>query len=47
MPNVWISPHNSSAAEGNARRVTEIFLANMDRWLRGERLVNEAKAPSA
>jgi phosphoglycerate dehydrogenase-like enzyme len=35
MPNVWISPHNCSASQGNARRVAEIFLDRLEHWLRG------------
>jgi phosphoglycerate dehydrogenase-like enzyme len=44
MPNVLISPHNSAAASGNTRRENEIFFANLGRWGRGEKLVNEASA---
>jgi D-2-hydroxyacid dehydrogenase (NADP+) len=45
LPNVWISPHNSSAAEGNMRRVAEIFLDNLKFWLNGEGLTNEVTVP--
>lgn len=42
MPNVIISPHNSSASQGNDARVaTEYFLPNLARMARGEALVNE------
>jgi phosphoglycerate dehydrogenase-like enzyme len=41
LPNVIITPHNSSVASGNDRRVFEIFTDNLKRWSRGERLLNE------
>jgi phosphoglycerate dehydrogenase-like enzyme len=41
LPNVLVTPHNSSAASGNDQRVMEIFLDNLERWQRGEALVNE------
>jgi phosphoglycerate dehydrogenase-like enzyme len=41
LPNVLITPHNSSAAAGNDERVLAIFLDNLGRWHRGEALVNE------
>lgn len=41
LPNVIISPHNSSASSGNAARVSELFLRNMQHWMRGEALENE------
>jgi phosphoglycerate dehydrogenase-like enzyme len=41
LPNVLITPHNSSAAAGNDERVLAIFLDNLGRWHRGEPLVNE------
>ncbi len=44
MPNVLITPHNSSAAAGNDERVLAIFLDNLGRWHRGEALVNEVTA---
>lgn len=44
MPNVLVTPHNSPAAAGNDRRVSEIFLENLGRWSRGEPLINEVKA---
>lgn len=42
MPNVLVSPHNSSAAAGNERRVFDIFLENLGRMARNETLLNEA-----
>ena len=41
MPNVIVTPHNSAAAAGNEARVNKIFLDNLGRWSRGEKLVNE------
>lgn len=41
LPNVLLSPHNSSAASGNDRRVYDIFLGNLGRMARSEALVNE------
>jgi D-2-hydroxyacid dehydrogenase (NADP+) len=43
MQNVIVTPHNSAAAAGNDGRVYDIFADNLDRWLRGEPLVNEVK----
>lgn len=40
LPNVLISPHDSGASTGNAFRASELFLANLARWLRGEELLN-------
>jgi len=41
LPNVIATPHNSAAARGNERRQTEVFLANLVRYGRGEPLENE------
>ncbi|MGQ0749784.1 MAG: D-2-hydroxyacid dehydrogenase [Betaproteobacteria bacterium] len=43
MPNVFLSPHNSAVAEGNDRRVYEIFRDNLARWMQGAPLVNEVR----
>ncbi|MBC7780326.1 MAG: D-2-hydroxyacid dehydrogenase [Proteobacteria bacterium] len=43
MPNVICTPHNSSASDGNDRRAGEIFLTNLDRYLKGTPLVNEVR----
>ncbi len=43
MPNVICTPHNSSTSDGNDRRAGEIFLGNLDRYFKGEPLVNEVK----
>jgi len=47
LPNVLVTPHNSSAAAGNDARVLEIFLDNLARWHRGAPLVNEVAATGA
>ncbi|HWQ29252.1 MAG TPA: D-2-hydroxyacid dehydrogenase, partial [Dehalococcoidia bacterium] len=44
LPNVIISPHDSSPSQGNDARAETIFLEELERWLRGEppkRLVTE------
>lgn len=41
MPNVIVTPHNCSASAGNAPRGVEIFLRNLEAYLRGEPLENE------
>ena len=46
LPNVLVTPHNSSAAAGNDERVLGIFLENLGRWHRGTALVNEVGAPA-
>jgi phosphoglycerate dehydrogenase-like enzyme len=38
LPNVIISPHTSGASDGTARRVDEIFLDNLRRFVRDEPL---------
>jgi phosphoglycerate dehydrogenase-like enzyme len=43
LPNVLVTPHNSSASSGNEQRVLEIFLDNLARWQRGAALVNEVQ----
>jgi phosphoglycerate dehydrogenase-like enzyme len=40
MPNVIVSPHNSGDLHGWERSVVEVFLDNLDRWLRGVPLRN-------
>jgi phosphoglycerate dehydrogenase-like enzyme len=32
-PEVWITPHNSSASQGHERRVVDRFLAELEAWL--------------
>lgn len=41
LPNVIVSPHNAQASSGNDGRAMQIFLANLVKWARGERLQNE------
>jgi phosphoglycerate dehydrogenase-like enzyme len=40
MPNVILSQHTSGSSPFNARRITDIFVENLGRYLRGEPLVN-------
>jgi phosphoglycerate dehydrogenase-like enzyme len=40
LPNVILTPHNASAAAGNDRRSVELFLVNLEKWARGEPLLN-------
>ncbi len=45
MPNVIVSPHNSSTSRGNDRRVTtDYFLPNLSRMAHGQELINEVTA---
>ena len=41
LPNVIVSPHNAQASAGNDHRAMLIFLDNLAKWGRGERLQNE------
>ena len=41
LPNVIISPHTSGASDGTARRVADVFLDNLGRFVRNEPLRNE------
>jgi phosphoglycerate dehydrogenase-like enzyme len=41
LPNVIISPHSSGTTDGTERRVAEIFLDNLARFVRDEPLRNE------
>lgn len=43
LPNVIITPHDSSISTGNRARVSELFLQNLARWARGEALINEVR----
>jgi phosphoglycerate dehydrogenase-like enzyme len=40
MPNVIVSPHMSGDIVGWEARVVDVFVENLDRWLRGEPLEN-------
>lgn len=42
LPNVIVSPHNAQASAGNDPRAMQIFLGNLVKWARGERMQNEA-----
>jgi phosphoglycerate dehydrogenase-like enzyme len=43
LPNVIVSPHDSSPATGNVERQTDIFIRNLERFHRGEALENEVR----
>jgi glyoxylate/hydroxypyruvate reductase A len=40
MPNVIISPHSASTAETENRKIVDLFIANIGRFLAGEPLLN-------
>ena len=40
MPNLIVTPHNASVSSGNDRRSAEMFLLNLEKWARGEPLLN-------
>lgn len=44
LPNVIVTPHNSTASAGNVERVQELFIHNFEQWLHGRPLKNEASA---
>lgn len=46
LPNVIITPHSSGTNRGNHVRATEIFIENLSRYVRGERLRNEVPRPA-
>jgi glyoxylate/hydroxypyruvate reductase len=41
MPNVLISPHSASTVEAENRRIVDIFIANLERFLEQRPLLNE------
>ncbi len=41
LPNVIVTPHNSASSTGNMARALDIFLRNLERWVRDEPLENE------
>jgi phosphoglycerate dehydrogenase-like enzyme len=41
LPNVIVTPHNSSASAGNDPRINALFLDNLRRWKTNQPLVNE------
>ena len=44
MPNVYVTPHNASANDGNDARINALFLDNLSRYVRGEPLLNEVRS---
>jgi phosphoglycerate dehydrogenase-like enzyme len=44
MPNLILTPHNASASAGNDRRSAEMFLLNLEKWAKGEALLNPHSA---
>ena len=41
LPNVIVTPHNSASSTGNVARALDIFLRNLERWVRDKPLENE------
>jgi phosphoglycerate dehydrogenase-like enzyme len=41
LPNVIITPHNSSSSDGNERRVFDCFMHILEQWKKGTPLTNE------
>jgi phosphoglycerate dehydrogenase-like enzyme len=46
LPNVIVTPHSSSISSGAPQRQAEMFLANLERFVRGEPLANAAPWPA-
>jgi phosphoglycerate dehydrogenase-like enzyme len=44
LKNVVVTPHSAGFSDGNERRVARLFLENLDRWRRGDALVNAVAA---
>ena len=40
LPGVIVTPHSAGHSDGNAARVAAMFVANLERWLRSEALLN-------
>lgn len=40
MPHVMITPHGAGHSDGNEARVADLFVANLQRWVRGQPLHN-------
>jgi phosphoglycerate dehydrogenase-like enzyme len=40
LPNVIITPHNAAVSAGNEGRAAQMFLLNLEKWARGEPLLN-------
>jgi phosphoglycerate dehydrogenase-like enzyme len=41
MPNVIVTPHNSSISKGNDRRAADFFFRNLAAWAKDEAMINE------
>lgn len=41
VPNLFLSPHSAATADEHWRNVFDLFAANLERYLKGEQLVNE------
>jgi len=46
LPNVIVSPHNAGASAGTYARGVETFLRNLELYLHGKPLINEAARPA-
>ena len=44
MPNLIVTPHSAGASAGNELRSVRIFLDNLERWARGDALLNLQQA---
>jgi phosphoglycerate dehydrogenase-like enzyme len=42
LPNVMVTPHAAGHSDGNAQRVNQMFLDNLQRWVSGQALKNVA-----
>ncbi len=40
LPNAILTPHTAAVSAGNERRAAEMFLVNLEKWARGEPLLN-------
>lgn len=45
LSNVYVTPHNAAANDGNDARINALFLDNLGRHVRGEALLNEVRTP--
>jgi phosphoglycerate dehydrogenase-like enzyme len=41
LPNVLVTPHNSSSSIGNERRVFDAFVHNLEHWKNNQLLIHE------
>jgi phosphoglycerate dehydrogenase-like enzyme len=44
LPNVYITPHNATANDGNEARINALFVDNLARYLQGQPLRNEVRS---